>query len=77
MYGRIEQDHAFKGLDFVHVELSNQKGWQEVQFASFVSSLIEEGLDPAKMPEVRSRLKEMGLETYDVLPPYLADSTLR
>ena len=28
MYGRIEADHAFKGLDFVHAELSKDKGWQ-------------------------------------------------
>ena len=46
MYGRIEKDHAFKGLDFVHVELSDEKGWQEPQFAGFVSSIIEQGFNP-------------------------------
>lgn len=46
MYGRIEQPHAFHGLDFVHVELSDEKGWQEPQFAGFVSSIIEQGFDP-------------------------------
>ena len=25
LYGRIEKDHAFKGLDFVHVELSMRR----------------------------------------------------
>ncbi|KAG9781972.1 Glutathione-dependent formaldehyde-activating enzyme [Exophiala dermatitidis] len=74
MYGRIEKDHAFKGLDFVHVELSDDKGWQEPQFAAFVSSLIEQGFDPAKMGEVRDRLRKLGLEPYDALSPPLMDA---
>ncbi len=73
MYGRIEKDHAFKGLDFVHAELSDEKGWQEPQFAAFVSSIIEQGYDPEKMDGVRSRLKEIGLEPYDCLAPALMD----
>lgn len=28
MYGRIQKDHPFKGLDFVHAELGKEKGWQ-------------------------------------------------
>lgn len=74
MYGRIEVDHAFKGLDFVHVELSSDKGWQEPQFAAFVSSIIEQGFDPSGMDEVRSKLKNVGLETYDCLSPALMDA---
>lgn len=74
LYGRIEKDHAFKGLDFVHVELSDEKGWQEPQFAAFVSSLIEQGFDPAKMGEVRAKLKSVGLEPYDALNPPLMDA---
>jgi len=74
LYGRIEIDHAFKGLDFVHVELSNEKGWQEPQFAAFVSSLIEQGYDPKKMDEVRATLKKVGLEPYDALSPPLMDA---
>jgi len=74
MYGRIVQDHAFKGLDFVHVELSDEKGWQEPQFAAFVSSIIEQGHDPKDMDNVRSKLKSVGLETYDVLSPALMDA---
>jgi len=74
LYGRIEKDHAFKGLDFVHVELSNEKGWQEPQFAAFVSSIIEQGFDPAKMDEVRSKLRSVGLEPYDALSPPLMDA---
>ncbi|KAH8887162.1 glutathione-dependent formaldehyde-activating enzyme [Thozetella sp. PMI_491] len=74
LYGRIEKDHPFKGLDFVHVELSDDKGWQEPQFAAFVSSIIEQGYDPSKMAEVRGRFKDVGLETYDALSPPLMDA---
>ena len=74
MYGRIVKDHPFKGLDFVHVELSDSKGWQEPQFAAFVSSIIEQGHDPKDMDHVRSKLKSVGLEPYDVLSPALMDA---
>lgn len=74
LYGRIEKDHPFKGLDFVHAELSKEKGWQEPQFAAFVSSIIEQGFDPAGIDEVRSAFKAKGLETYDALSPPLMDA---
>jgi S-(hydroxymethyl)glutathione synthase len=75
MYGRIENTkHAFYGLDFVHVELSPQSGWQEPQFAAFVSSIIEAGADPNNMGAVRARIKEIGLEPYDCLSPPLMDA---
>ncbi|KAH7093528.1 putative glutathione-dependent formaldehyde-activating enzyme [Paraphoma chrysanthemicola] len=74
LFGRIEQDHAFKGLDFVHVELSDEKGWQEPQFAGFVSSIIEQGFDPSKIDGVRNKFKQVGLETYDCLNPVLMDA---
>lgn len=73
MFGRIEKDHPFKGLDFVHVELSDEKGWQEPQFAAFVSSIIEQGYDPKGMDAVRSKLNGVGLESYDCLSPALMD----
>jgi len=73
MFGRIVNPHPFKGLDFVHTELSDEKGWQEPQFAAFVSSIIEAGHDPKDMDNVRSKLKDVGLETYDVLSPALMD----
>jgi len=73
MYGRIEVEHAFKGLDFVHTELSNEKGWQEPQFAAFVSSIIEQGNSPDKMDSVREKFKSLGLVTYDCLSPTLMD----
>ncbi len=75
MYGRIENTkHAFYGLDFVHTELSSESGWSAPGFAAFVSSIIEDGADPAKMGAVRSRLKELGLEPYDCLNPPLMDA---
>ncbi|KAI0596427.1 S-glutathione synthase [Biscogniauxia sp. FL1348] len=74
LFGRIEKDHPFKGLDFIHVELSDEKGWQEPQFAAFVSSIIEQGFDPAKMDGVRAQLNKVGLQTYDALSPPLMDA---
>lgn len=74
LYGRIEKDHPFKGLDFVHTELSKEEGWQEPQFAAFVSSIIEQGFDPKEMDGVRSKLKSLGLEPYDCLSPALMDA---
>jgi S-(hydroxymethyl)glutathione synthase len=74
MYGRIEnQSHPFFGLDFVHVELSKDKGWAKPEFAAFVSSIIESGAKPDKMDLVRGRLKDMGLPPYDCLSPPLMD----
>jgi S-(hydroxymethyl)glutathione synthase len=75
MYGRIEnKGHPFYGLDFVHTELSADSGWSAPEFAAFVSSIIESGFDPAKMGQVRARLKELGLEPYDALSPPLMDA---
>jgi S-(hydroxymethyl)glutathione synthase len=74
MYGRIEKkDHPFYGLDFVHVELSSEKGWSPPEFAAFVSSIIEAGAKPDQMGAVRARLKELKLEPYDCLSPALMD----
>jgi S-(hydroxymethyl)glutathione synthase len=74
MYGRIEnKNHPFHGLDFVHVELSKEKGWAAPQFAAFVSSIIEAGAKPDSMGAVRARLKELGLTPYDCLSPDLMD----
>lgn len=75
MYGRIENtEHPFYGLDFVHTELSGQSGWSEPQFAAFVSSVIESGVDPSRMEGIRGRLRELGLEPYDALSPPLMDA---
>ncbi len=74
MIGRIENKaHAFHGLDFIHVELSKDKGWAAPEFAAFVSSIIEGGYQPDGMGAVRARLRELGLEPYDCLSPALMD----
>ena len=75
MYGRIEnKGHPFYGLDFVHPELFQESGSAAPGFAAFVSSVIESGVQPEKMGEIRSRLKELGLEPYDCLSPPLMDA---
>ncbi len=75
MYGRIEnKDHPFYGLDFVHTELSPESGWSGAEFAAFVSSVIEGGVDPSRMDNIRARLKALGLEPYDALSPPLMDA---
>src|SRR5699024_6980014 len=74
MYGHIEdENHPFYGLDFIHVELSDDDGWQPPQFAAFVSSIIEAGTPPEKMDDIRAHLKSLGLEPYDCLSPALMD----
>ncbi|MEM5459193.1 S-(hydroxymethyl)glutathione synthase [Paraburkholderia phytofirmans] len=76
MYGRIEnRDHPFYGLDFIHVELSDESGWEEPRFAAFVSSVTEAGgAKPEQMDDVRARLTELGLPPYDALNPPLMDA---
>jgi S-(hydroxymethyl)glutathione synthase len=74
MYGPVEVDHPFKGLSFVHTELSDQDGWSAPGFAAFVSSIIEAGTPPSRMDGVRARLKDLGLEPYDCLSPALMDA---
>jgi S-(hydroxymethyl)glutathione synthase len=74
MFGRIENTgHPFHGLDFVHTELSSDKGWSPPEFAAFVSSIIESGVDPSRMERIRGRLAELGLPPYDALSPALMD----
>ena len=75
MYGRIDKKtHPFYGLDFIHTELSSDEGWSPPEFAAFVSSIIESGVDPAEMGSVRKRLRDLGLEPYDCLSPPLMDA---
>jgi S-(hydroxymethyl)glutathione synthase len=73
LYGPVEREHAFKGLDFIHVELSPEPGWAPAGFAAFVSSVIEGGVHPEKMGAVRAKLHDVGLATYDCLSPDLMD----
>lgn len=75
MYGRIEnKGHPFYGFDFVHTELSTDKGWAAPEFAAFVSSIIESGAKPENMGAVRARLTELKLTPYDCLSPPLMDA---
>lgn len=83
MFGRVEdKTHHFYGLDFIHVELSKDEGWPPIQFAGFVSSIVESGTDAAQLDEIREQIHNIGLETYDEFSPelnaYIAsrDSTL-
>ncbi|CAD7051520.1 S-(hydroxymethyl)glutathione synthase [Pseudorhizobium halotolerans] len=73
MYGPVEREHAFQGLDFVHPERFQESGWAPPEFAAFVSSIIEAGVDPSQMDAIRARLRELGLEPYDCLSPALMD----
>jgi S-(hydroxymethyl)glutathione synthase len=74
MFGRIENKaHPFYGLDFIHTELSDEKGWSAPEFAAFVSSIIESGFSPDGMTGVRAKLRKLGLEPYDCLSPPLMD----
>lgn len=75
MYGRIENTkHPFYGFDFVHPELFQERGWAPPEFAAFVSSVIEAGVNPNRMAGIRSRLNELGLPSYDCLSPPLMDA---
>ncbi len=74
LYGRVENTkHGFYGLDFVHTELSKEKGWSPPTFAAFVSSIIGQGFDPGKIKDVRARLKKVGLPPHDCLSEGLMD----
>ncbi len=75
IYGRIEnKSHPFYGLDFIHPELFKETGWPAPEFAAFVSSIIESGVNPDSMAAVRGRLRDVGLEPYDCLSPPLMDA---
>jgi S-(hydroxymethyl)glutathione synthase len=74
MHGPVRKEgHPFQGLTFIHTELSKDRGWSPPGFAAFVSSVIESGVPPSKMPAIRKRLKQLGLEPYDSLNPGLMD----
>jgi S-(hydroxymethyl)glutathione synthase len=74
MQGPVEREkHPFTGLVFIHTELSREQGWAPPEFAAFVSSIIESGTRPEKLPAIRARLTELGLPPYDTLSPGLMD----
>jgi S-(hydroxymethyl)glutathione synthase len=53
--------------------LFRESGWAPPEFAAFVSSVIESGVDPSRMAGIRGRLRELRLEPYDALSPPLMD----
>jgi S-(hydroxymethyl)glutathione synthase len=69
----VREKHPFTGLVFIHTELSKEQGWAPPEFAAFVSSVIESGTRPDRMPAIRARLTELGLPPYDTLSPGLMD----
>lgn len=72
MFGRVEdRTHHFYGLDFIHIELSKDEGWPPVQFAAFVSSIVESGTDAAELDAIREQIRNIGLEPYDEFSPQL------
>ncbi|WP_134137926.1 hypothetical protein [Paraburkholderia sp. BL6665CI2N2] len=54
-------------MDFIHTELSSDRGWEGPGFAAFVSSVIESGTPPSAMAEIRDTLRGKGLGPYDCL----------
>src|ERR1700756_5823791 len=60
LYGRIENTkHPLYGFDFIHPELFQETGWAPPEFAAFVSSVIESGVNPDQMAGIRGRLKQL------------------
>lgn len=73
MYGPVEREHPFQGLDFIHPERFIEDGWSPPGFAAFVSSIIESGTNPDDMAAIRARLTELGLTPSDCLNNALMD----
>ncbi|SCB36174.1 S-(hydroxymethyl)glutathione synthase [Rhizobium hainanense] len=74
MVGRVrDRDHHFYGLDFVHPELAANGEQPVIEFAAFVSSLMETGMSPSLTSGIRTRLKEAGIPAYDAFSPELMD----
>lgn len=73
LFGRVDDpDHHFYGVDFVHPELADDPP-PAPRFAAFVSSIVETGTPASHMQSVRTRLRTLGLEPYDVFSPELMD----
>ncbi|TBW48304.1 glutathione-dependent formaldehyde-activating protein [Marinobacter halodurans] len=74
MVGRVEdKDHHFYGLNFIHPELVTDGLVPAPEFAGFVSSLVENGMEPAHMVSIRVSLKNRGIPSYDVFSPEIMD----
>lgn len=74
MLGRVDNpDHHFFGMTFVHPELATAAVNPPIEFAGFLSSLIEQGVQPSIMQAVRGELREAGIPTYDAFSPEIMD----
>lgn len=68
----VDADHHFYGLTFVHPEREAGAS-PPIEFAGFVSSLVETGMPAALMAAVRRRLGEAGIPVYDAFSPEIMD----
>ncbi|NIB41777.1 S-(hydroxymethyl)glutathione synthase [Pseudomaricurvus alkylphenolicus] len=74
MYGRVDDsNNHYYGMDFVHLELAENQSNSPPEFAGYVSSLIESGVNPSEMASIRRALSEKDIDCYDVLSPELMD----
>ncbi|MFD2055800.1 SRPBCC family protein [Mesorhizobium calcicola] len=74
LYGKVpDADHHFYGLEFVHPELAAGDRQPRVEFAAFVSSLVETGTPATHMVSVRGALGSAGIPAYDAFSPELMD----
>ena len=67
-----DKAHHFYGLEFIHPELTGGVV-PPVEFAGFVSSLVESGTNPAHMERIRGRLSELRMPVYDGLSAEFMD----
>lgn len=73
MVGKVtDPDHHYYGIDFVHLELAHQ-GSAKIEFAGYVSSLVEAGIEIDQMDEIRKTLVENGIPCYDTMSPEILD----
>ncbi|WP_240547097.1 GFA family protein [Mesorhizobium tianshanense] len=74
MVGKVsDPDHHFYGLEFVHPELATDEHQPKIEFAAFVSSLVETGMPATAMVAVRNALGEAGVPANDAFSPELMD----
>lgn len=69
----IDQEHHFFGLDFVHPELGVGLAQPKIEFAGFVSSIVETGVPATRMQSVRRALAAANIPAYDSFSPELMD----
>ena len=74
MVGTVsDPDHHFYGLEFVHPELATDGHQPKIEFAAFVSSLVEAGTPATGMASVRAALGQAAIPAYDAFSPELMD----